>query len=59
MHEASDIDRAIERVAEGRIDFKPFISSVNDLPDIGAAVAGMDGNPAGMKALFSCGDANS
>lgn len=59
VYEASDFDRAIELVSEGKIDIEPFISSVNTLPEVGAAFAGMDGNPAGMKALLSCGNPNS
>lgn len=55
VYEASDFDRAIEMVASGGINLEPFITSVNALPDIGAAFAELDGNPAGMKALLSCG----
>lgn len=59
VYEAIDFDQAIELVADGKIDLEPFITSVNALPDIGAAFAGLDGNPAGMKALLSCGEPNS
>lgn len=56
VYEASDFDKAIEIVASGGIELEPFITSVNSLPDIGAAFAELDGNPAGMKALLSCGN---
>lgn len=56
VYEAADFDRAIRIVANNEIELEPFITSVNSLPDIGAAFANMDGNPAGMKALLSCGD---
>ena len=55
VYEAADFDKAIEMVASGGIDLEPFITSVNTLPEIGKAFAGLDGNPAGMKALLSCG----
>lgn len=55
VYEASDFDKAIEIVANGGINLEPFITSVNTLPEIGSAFAGLDGNPAGMKALLSCG----
>jgi 2-desacetyl-2-hydroxyethyl bacteriochlorophyllide A dehydrogenase len=55
VYEASDFEKAIDIVASGEIDLEPFITSVNSLPEIGAAFAHMDGNPAGMKALLSCG----
>jgi Zn-dependent alcohol dehydrogenase len=45
-------------VASGKIDLDPFITSVNNLPQIGAAFENMDGNAAGMKALLSCGHSN-
>ena len=55
VYEAADFDKAIEMVASGGINLEPFITSVNTLPEIGKAFAGLDGNPAGMKALLSCG----
>lgn len=33
VYEASDIDRAIELMADGKIDIVPFINSVNTLPN--------------------------
>ena len=42
-------------VAEGKILLEPFISSVTPLTQINNAFNSMDGNPAGMKALVSCG----
>ncbi|MBU2918820.1 alcohol dehydrogenase catalytic domain-containing protein [Psychrosphaera sp. F3M07] len=54
VYEAEDFDWAIELIASGQIDLKPFISSVTPLNDIGTAFASMDGNPEGMKALVEC-----
>lgn len=59
VYEASDFERAIALVADGKLDLEPFITSVDPLPEIGAAFAGMDGNPAGMKALLACGASES
>ncbi|MBU2880816.1 alcohol dehydrogenase catalytic domain-containing protein [Psychrosphaera sp. B3R10] len=55
VYEAADFDWAVELISSGKIDVRPFISSVNELKDIGKAFAGMDNNPTGMKALVSCG----
>jgi threonine dehydrogenase-like Zn-dependent dehydrogenase len=55
VYEAEDFDWAIELISKRKIDVKPFISSINDLKDICKAFAGMDSNPAGMKALVACG----
>lgn len=55
VYEAEDFDWAIELIASGDIDVAPFISSVNELQDIGKAFMGMDNNPTGMKALVACG----
>ena len=55
VYQAADFERAIQMVANGEIDLEPFVTSINSLPDIGVAFAGMDGNPAGMPALLSCG----
>lgn len=54
VYEAADFDWAIELIASGQIDLKPFISSISPLADIGSAFASMDGNPEGMKALVEC-----
>ncbi|MEG3767999.1 zinc-dependent alcohol dehydrogenase [Alteromonas sp. 14N.309.X.WAT.G.H12] len=54
VYEAADFDWAIELIASGNIDLKPFISSVSPLNDIGSTFASMDGNPEGMKALVEC-----
>ena len=54
VYEAKDFDWAIELIASGQIDLKPFISSISPLSDIGSAFANMDGNPQGMKALVEC-----
>lgn len=54
VYEAADFDWAIDLIASGEIDLKPFISSVSPLSDIGSAFANMDGNPQGMKALVEC-----
>ena len=55
VYEAEDFDWAIDLIASGKIDVKPFISSVHDLKDIGKAFVGMDRNLIGMKALVYCG----
>lgn len=55
VYEATDFDQAIRMVADGDIDLKPFITSINSIQDIATAFSGMDGNPAGMKALIECG----
>jgi len=56
VYEAVDFDKAIAMVADGDIDLEPFITSINSIQDIATAFSSMDGNPAGMKALISCGD---
>lgn len=58
VYEAADFERAIGIVANGDIDLEPFITSVSSLADVGTAFSGMDGNPAGMKALLSCDNPN-
>ncbi|WP_111977411.1 zinc-dependent alcohol dehydrogenase [Algibacillus agarilyticus] len=54
VYEGEDFDWAIDLIASGEVDIKPFISSVNTLKDIGSAFASMDNNPQGMKALVEC-----
>ncbi|AMX02877.1 zinc-dependent alcohol dehydrogenase [Microbulbifer thermotolerans] len=55
VYEAEDFERAIDMVADGKIDLEPFISKVAQLDQIDSAFSSMDGNPSGMKALVSCG----
>lgn len=55
VYEATDFERAIEIVAGGEINLDPFITSINPIEEVATAFAGMDGNPAGMKALIECG----
>ncbi len=54
VYDAADFEQAIALVAEGNIDLEPFVTSVNSLQDVKAAFTGIDGNPAGMKALIEC-----
>ncbi|WP_394174836.1 zinc-dependent alcohol dehydrogenase [Thalassotalea litorea] len=54
VYEREDFDMAIDLIASGKADLKPFISSINHLDEIGKAFANMDNNPTGMKALVSC-----
>ncbi|SET38197.1 zinc-dependent alcohol dehydrogenase [Thalassotalea agarivorans] len=54
VYEREDFDMAIELISSGKVSLEPFISSINNLDDIGQAFANMDGNPSGMKALVSC-----
>lgn len=56
VYEAADFDWAIDLIATGQVDVKPFISSVNSLNNIGNAFASMDNNPQGMKALVACNE---
>lgn len=56
VYEAADFDWAIDLVSKGDIDLAPFISSTTELGQIESAFASMDNNPAGMKALVSCGE---
>jgi len=54
VYQASDFEQAIDMVANGVIDLKPFITSVSSLSNVDQAFASMDGNPAGMKAIIQC-----
>ena len=53
VYEHEDFEHAISLIANESLDLAPFISSVNQLANIGDAFASMDGNPSGMKALVS------
>ncbi|MCL1143202.1 zinc-dependent alcohol dehydrogenase [Shewanella gaetbuli] len=54
VYEHADFEMAVDLVASGKVDLKPFITSISKLSDIGDAFASMDNNPIGMKALVSC-----
>ena len=54
VYEAADFEQAIAMVANGDLDLEPFITSINSIDDVAKAFSGMDGNPAGMKALIQC-----
>jgi threonine dehydrogenase-like Zn-dependent dehydrogenase len=54
VYEHADFEMAVDLVASGKVDLKPFITSISKLSDIGDAFASMDNNPVGMKALVSC-----
>ncbi|MER2492767.1 zinc-dependent alcohol dehydrogenase [Catenovulum sediminis] len=56
VYEAADFDMAIDLIASGKVDINPFISSINQLENIGQAFASMDNNPQGMKALVACNE---
>jgi (R,R)-butanediol dehydrogenase/meso-butanediol dehydrogenase/diacetyl reductase len=55
VYEPEDYDRAIELLANGEIDCKSLVTDVAELDDIGAAFAGLDGNPTAMKIMIKVG----
>ncbi len=57
VYEASDFEKAIELVANNKIDIDSFITFTTALPNIGDAFANMDNNPKGMKAVIACNHA--
>ncbi len=54
VYEPADYDEAIELVANGGIDAKELITSIQSLGDIGDAFAELSGNPTAMKTLIKC-----
>lgn len=57
VYEPADYDEAIELVANGGIDAKALITSIQSLGDIGDAFAELSGNPTAMKTLIKCSGA--
>ncbi|MBX2839870.1 MAG: zinc-binding dehydrogenase, partial [Gammaproteobacteria bacterium] len=59
VYEPQDYDDAIALVANGGIDAKELITSVQQLSDIGDAFAELAGSPTAMKTLIQCSTLNS
>lgn len=57
VYEPADYDAAIELVANGGINAKALITSIQSLGDISDAFAELSGNPTAMKTLIKCSGA--
>lgn len=57
VYEPADYDEAIKLIANGGIDAKALITSIQSLGDIGDAFAELSGNPTAMKTLIKCSGA--